>query len=186
LLGFARVYQRPAIVIPWLDVGNVVTAIKYRFIDDQAKSEKGKRFAMMTGSIPYLFGLQHVLPSDETLLFVEGELNAVSVLQTLPRGVSVVSAGSDTNGNAALLRALATHYRRVFIWTDEPEKAKAVQEKMQRQDAQLLKSPVIGGRKWDTNEMLQAGLLMDFLERTLSAECFGIPSAVHTQRFAIT
>ena len=126
LLGYATVYKRPAILIPYLDIGNVVTAVKYRFIDKLARSDKTKRFAMLGGSMPYLFGLQHVLESDQTLLFVEGEMNAISVLQTLPRGVSVVSAGSEGNGNAALLRTLARHYKRVFIWTDQPEKARII------------------------------------------------------------
>jgi hypothetical protein len=72
LLGFAVISKRPTIVIPWLDIGDVVTAVKYRFIEELASQNKGKRFSMMAGSMPYLFGLQHILSSDKTLLFVEG------------------------------------------------------------------------------------------------------------------
>lgn len=175
LLGFAMIGKRPAIVIPWLDIGNVVTAVKYRFIDELARTDKGKRFLMMAGSMPYLFGLQHILDSDDTLLFVEGELNAISVLQALPRGVSVVSAGSEGTGNAALLRTLAKHYHRVVIWTDTPEKARIIRERMNHPAARLLKSPIIEGVKYDANQMLQAGLLMDFISLELSAECLGVP-----------
>jgi len=180
LLGFAVIGKRPAIVLPWLDVGETVTAIKYRYIDQIAQGDRGKRFSMMPGSMPFLFGCQHILDSDKTLLFVEGELNAVSVLQTLPRGVSVVSAGSEGNGNAALLRALAKHYSRVVIWTDDPAKGKTIREKMNRPEARLLKSPLIDDVKYDANQMLQTGLLMDFISAELSTVCQGVPVDVET------
>lgn len=171
LLGFAVIGgKRPAVVIPYLDAGDIITAVKYRFIDDLAKQDKTKRFAMMTGSKPYLFGLQHVLNTDKTLLFVEGELNAVSVLQTRPHGVSVVSTGGETNGHAAILRALASHYSRVVIWMDDPSKARTKREQMNRPEAHLLKSPVIEGVKYDANQMLQAGLLNDFISAQLQTQ----------------
>jgi len=182
LLGFATIGKRPAIVIPWLDVGDVVTAIKYRFIDELARTDKSKRFSMMAGSMPYLFGLQHILESDTTLLFVEGELNQVSVLQTLPRGVSVISAGSEGNGNAALLKALARHYQKIVIWTDDPAKARTIRERMNRPEARLLESPVIDGVKFDANQMLQDGLLMEFISAELSTECLGIPAPAVLQQ----
>jgi ribosomal protein L37AE/L43A len=170
-LGYGMVYGRPAIFIPWLDVGEVVTALRYRFLDNQEP-----KYMHMKGSLAYLFGLQHILPSDQTLLFVEGEINAISILQTLPRGMSIVSAGSESNGNAALLRALAFPYKRVIVWSDEPSKAKAISERMNRTDAQLLKSPRLDGKKWDASEMLQAGVLMDFVTSQFSVKCDGIPA----------
>jgi hypothetical protein len=97
------------------------------------------------------------------------------VLQTLPRGVSVVSAGADTNGNAALIRTLASKYSRVIVWTDDPEKARTIRERMNRPEARLLKSPVIEGVKYDANQMLQAGLLMEFISAELATECQGVP-----------
>ena len=174
LLGFAVIGKRPCITIPYLDVGDVITAVKFRFVDELANQDKIKRFAMMTGSKPYLFGLQHVLASDTTLLFVEGELNAISVLQTMPRGVSVVSAGSEGNGNAAILRALASHYKQVVIWTDEPAKARTIRERMNRPEAHILKSPMVEGIKYDASQMLQAGVLMDFISGELSTTCQGV------------
>jgi hypothetical protein len=175
LLGFAMIGKRPAIVIPWLDVGDVVTAIKYRFIDDLAAQDKSKRFGFMRGSMPFLFGLQNILETDKTLLFVEGELNAISVLQTQPRGVSVVSAGSEGNGSAALLQALARHYQKIVIWTDRPDTARTIRERMNRPEARLLKSPMIEGVKFDANQMLQSGLLMDFISAELATVCQGVP-----------
>jgi hypothetical protein len=174
-LGYVEVYNRPAVVIPYMDLGDIITALKYRFIDDLASENKSKRFAMMTGSMPNLFGLQHIRTSDDTLLFLEGELNQVSILQTEPSKVSIISAGSEGNGNAALLKALAKRYNRVVIWTDDPAKGKAIRERMNRPEARLLKSPVIEGVKYDANQMLQAGLLMDFVSAELSTKCQGVP-----------
>jgi hypothetical protein len=188
LLGFAVIGKRPAIVIPWLDTGDIITAVKYRYIDDMARQDKGKRFSMLTGSMPYLFGLRDILASDKTLLFVEGELNAISVLQTHPAGVSVVSGGSDGNGNAALLQALARHYERVVIWTDDPDKARTIRERMNRPAARLLKSPVLDGVKYDANQMLQAGLLADFIGAELATHCERVtlnPAAAHYMQVTV-
>jgi hypothetical protein len=173
LLGFAEAYGRPAIVIPWTDTGNVITAVKYRFIDPLASQDKGRRFSMMAGSMPYLYGCDIIRDSDKTLLFVEGELNAVSIMQTRPEGVSVISGGSEGNGNAALLRALARHYDRVVIWTDDPEKGRGIRERMNRPEARLLKSPVLDSVKYDANQMLRAGLLADFISAELATVCNG-------------
>ncbi len=175
LLGFGIVSNRPAIFIPYLDVGDMITAVKYRFIDQRAKDNKASRFMMKTGSLPYLFGLQHIQESDQTLLFVEGEFNAISVAQCVPRGVAVVSAGSESNGNANILHALAARFDRLVIWMDNPIRAMAMRDRMAR-DAQLLRSPVKDGRKWDANEMLKAGVLAKFLTRKLSVECRGLIS----------
>ena len=111
---------------------------------------------MRSGSLPYLFGLQHIQRADHTLLFVEGELNAISVAQCIPRGVAVVSAGSDSNGNAIILHALAARFDRTVIWMDNPIKAVTMRNRMGR-DAQLIQSPVKNDHKWDANEMLRAG-----------------------------
>lgn len=175
LLGYGFAYDRPAIFIPYLDTGNLIIAVKYRFIDDRARHDKGSRFSMKAGSSPHLFGLQHVQISDHTLLFVEGEINAISVLQTLPHGISVVSAGSESNGNAGLIHALASRYERVVVWMDDPIKAVAVRNRMGRNTV-MIKSPIFNGRKWDANEMLKAGLLMEFIKRQLSVECLGVPT----------
>lgn len=170
--------KRPAIVIPWMDSGDVITAIKYRFIDDKA-ADKKYRFTCMGGSIQCVYGLAGTLPTDETLLIVEGEINAISITQTIPAGVSVISTGGDVNGNAAILQALARHYKKIVIWMDEVKNIKAMTEKTGRRDCKLLKSPVIDGVKYDANEMLKRGLLVDFLQAQLSAVCIADLQPAH-------
>lgn len=176
LLGYGMGYdpktnsERPAIFIPHLDNGETVTAIKYRFVDELA-NDKDYRYGSRKGSIVNFWGLNHILDSDRTLLFVEGEINALSILQTLPRGVAVVSAGSDGNGDAAILRALASRFERVVIWMDEEKKVMKKRDAIQRPDSLLLKSPMIEGVKYDANQMLVAGELADFLTGQLATTC---------------
>lgn len=169
LLGFAFVYNRPAIVMPYFD-DNTITAIRYRFIDRLAQTDKDKRYGLMRGSKAYIFGLAHVIPSARNLLYVEGELNAISIIQQMPRGLSVVSGGSQTNA-PALLGKLASRYDRVFIWMDDQARASQIAGHMGRGDATIIKSPDSQGRKWDANEMLQAGILPDFISRKFGAVC---------------
>jgi ribosomal protein L37AE/L43A len=179
--------RRPAIVIPWLDLGDVVSAVKFRYIDELAKADKNKRLVFQRGSMAYLYGCRDILEGDKTLLFVEGEINGISIMQTRPAGVSVVSGGSQGNGNAALLQALARHYQKIVIWTDEPDAARTIRERMNRPEARLLKSPYIDSVKYDANEMLARGLLMEFISAELATVCQGAPvdQAIYT-RTAVT
>jgi hypothetical protein len=175
-LGYATAYGRPCIVIPYFDsrsadpdAGNLV-AVKYRFIDPQA--QKGNRFSMLSGSNPLVFGLNQVYGGETTLLLCEGELNAVSIVQTRPQGIATVSAGSDTNGGT-VLRNLAEGYKRVVVWMDDTEKARELRAKIGRSDATIIKSPVDKNIKYDANQMLMENLLHDFIEGKLSTVCQG-------------
>lgn len=167
-LGYTIAYKRPAISIPYFD-GNTITAVKYRFIDTIARQDKGRRFSMLQGSKPFLFGLSHVIPSAKGLLVVEGELNAVSIIQQMPRGLATVSMGSETN-TPALLKKLADRYERVFIWMDDRERAQEMQRRMGR-DATLIESPIHRGQKYDANLMLQANVLPGFISRKFGTTC---------------
>jgi phage/plasmid primase-like uncharacterized protein len=168
LLGFAVVYKRPAIVIPWFDSDWTITAIKYRFIDDLAKRDTGRRFGMAEGSKPILFGL-HAATSHDTLVLCEGEINAMSISQisvnTLP-GLDALSFGSQSGGRAEILREVARDYQRVIVWADEPEKATEIKQSLAR-PAEALCSPVIDGTKYDANALLQNGDLAEFLQETI-------------------
>jgi hypothetical protein len=167
-LGYTVAYKRPAITIPYFD-GNTITAVKYRFFDTIARQDKGRRFSMLQGSKPYLFGLGHVNPSAKDLLVIEGELNAISVIQQMPRGLATVSMGSETN-TPAILKRLAGYYNRVFIWMDDKERAVELCRKIGR-DATIIQSPISKGQKYDANLMLEAGVLPDYLSRKFGVTC---------------
>jgi hypothetical protein len=162
LLGYAIVDNRPAILIPHLAVNQLVLAIKYRFLDAKDK----QRFTSLKGSAPLLCGLQHGRGGD-TLLLVEGELNAVSIWQCNHPGVDVISTGTEnlTTYGKELIPQLAERYKRRVAWFDNPEKGKEAGKLL---DASLiLQSPIVDGVKYDANELLKRGMLVEFLNNTM-------------------
>lgn len=169
LLGFGFVFKRPAIIIPWCDIGaeEIITAIKYRFIDEQAR-DPNKRFMMARGSVPILFGL-HAAAGQDILILTEGEINAMSITQTsaleLLR-VDALSFGSETGTRENILQRVAQDYRRVIVWADDAEKSNAIRLSLSRW-ADALCSPVLNGTKYDANALLQKGWLTDFLRETI-------------------
>jgi hypothetical protein len=178
LLGFTFVYDpkakrnRPAISMPWLDMdarGEVITAVKYRFIDIDPE---GLRYIALAGSMPLLFGLWDVIESHNTLLLVEGEINALSLWQCLPRGVSVLSFGSEGGGRADVLQTIAKKYERVFIWCDDAARTKQYQAILAR-PCEKIQSLKIDGDKLDANRLLQKGELHNFINQVLGVECLG-------------
>lgn len=173
-LGAAPVYDprlktsRLAICLPWWDADGgqqTLTAVKYRFVADDPA---GLRYVARPSSVFVLFGLAYALQSDQTLLLVEGEINALSIWQCQPPGLSVVSTGSEGGGRPEILRGLAARYRRVLVWLDEPARARALAAATGCPAPRLLQSPQIEGLKWDANRMLQAGELDGFLRQALA------------------
>jgi len=180
-LGFSCVYDqtlqrpRPAIVIPWITKADEeITAVKYRFIDNDLE---GLRYTAFTGSVPLIFGMQNILSSDQTLLLVEGEINAISINQCHPRGVSVVSFGAEQAGEipqarAAILRNLARNYKHIVIWMDEAERSKQYQNTLSR-ICHKLHSPKQAGEKLDANKLLQMGELFLFIRDVMKTVSLG-------------
>ncbi len=122
--------------------------------------------------MPVLFGLWDVAPQHDTLLLVEGEMNALSIWQCLPSGVDTLSFGSENGGRPAMIRHLAQRHKRVFVWADDTQRATQMRALVGSQ-ACALRSPVRDGVKWDANQMLQEGVLMDFLSHVLGVSCGG-------------
>lgn len=177
-LGVSHIYDgrlnrsRPAIVIPWLDFDpgrDVLTAIKYRFIFDEPDRP---RYSSRSGSVPILYGLWDTLPTHQTLLLVEGEINALSVWQCLPSGVTCLSIGSQTGGRPDILQTLSKQYENIVVWTDDSKRAGEIRD-IFRQPTTALCSPKINAQKWDANRMLVEGVLKDFLSRKLRVPCLG-------------
>jgi DNA primase len=135
-LGIARVYDpqagrsRDAIVLPWTTKADrEIIAIKYRFMDNEPA---GLRYISARGSMPTLFGGWDVIGHENTLLLVEGEINALSLWQCRPRGVAVLSFGGETNGRAETLLPLTTEYQNIFIWCDEAQRSKDYETMLSR------------------------------------------------------
>jgi len=175
-IGFAHVHDviskkiRPAIVIPWITKADLteIVCIRYRFID--ADSE-GPRYSCLAGSVPSVFGAWDILESDQTLLLIEGEINALSIWQFRPHNISIISFGSEPEGEipearAAILRHVARNYKHIVIWMDGPNRAKQYQTILARSCLKL-QSPKREGDKLDANRLLVLGELPAFIETVL-------------------
>jgi DNA primase len=143
---------RPAVVIPWIDARGTCTAIKYRFCDERAATDKSARFDQKWGSQQTIFGAQLATGEAETLVVTEGEFNAMSVWQAgHSQGYHVLSLGPRNNaiGLRALQRLITRRqYRRVITWLDEAVDATQTAVAL---DAVAMKSP--NGN--DANAILQ-------------------------------
>ncbi len=127
-VGFAPShFGHQAIVLPWIDEMGLVTAVKYRFIQPR-KNAKGefRRYGAEKGSGCLLFGLNGFIGSD-TLIVVEGEINALALAQSTP--FNVLSIGSQGNRTGVdLVRGVlrSRNVARVLFWFDEEERTKKV------------------------------------------------------------
>lgn len=169
-LGSALVWNRdarcdlPAIVLPWV-MGDNVTGIKYRFLDGGAQRYTSRKVEGAGAFTDNVFGRQMYAGAYDVLLVVEGELNAVSVWQAARglgwRHLDVVSVGAQDGIRARALADIVCDFRRVILWADD---AKVVTSGRQAAPAALaLQSPIIDNVKWDANELLQNGILVEFL-----------------------
>lgn len=164
---------RPSILIPWPRGAAYVDGIHYRYL---TPDKAGKRYGKFmfphdasTGSTGKMTLYRLMDGKSDTLIVTEGEFNALSCWQTL--GCHVVSIGSESNADAgnAELTKLAKRYATVIVWADKPDVAQRIAEALGR-DATAIHSPIIDGRKLDANEMLQAGVLGEFLRSFLPSD----------------
>lgn len=161
---------RPGVVIPWV-IGGHITALKIRFTDTTG-AEREQRYDSPAGGEQTLFGTPLAGSHWDTLILCEGELNAMSLWQTVQDighgdHVDVLSFGAEGGAKSGLVVDLARKYRRVVVWVDQGDKARDLAGTIGG-DVLALQSPEIDGKKYDANDALQAGLLADVLARFLS------------------
>lgn len=137
---------------------------------DRDVNEACKRYHALAGSRRTLYGADLQSGCLDSLMLVEGELNALSVWQAakaagLP-SLDVLSFGSESHAGGCLAPELAGKYRHVIVWADEPERTRAAMATIA--GAQGLRSIKRGGVKYDANAMLEAGALADFLGQILA------------------
>ncbi len=161
-------HKRPALALPWAN-GDVVQAVKYRFVEVPTG---GMRFTSESGSnFAGIFGRNAYSGGYGVLVVVEGELNAMSVHQAARAAgwpVDCVSIGGEggalSNATVALVADVATDFKRVLVWLDKPEYASALRDAVP--GARAIRSHD-DGVKWDANELLQHGMLVEFMVRIM-------------------
>lgn len=173
-LGFADAWNikagrmMPALWLPWQN--RQITAIQYRFLGVHKDDPDADRFGQIKGGTRYLFGLQHCKADEaehKSLFLVEGELNAISIFQCVfgQHVADVISFGPRNNitvHNRDMITTLASRYRQVIIWADEPEDAAAALSAIP--SALPVQSPEIDGKRCDANDLLCAGILNDVVD----------------------
>ncbi len=149
-------------MIPHFDNHDHITAVKYRMMT----GGKGGRYRAMKGSSLLFWGLHTLLEHHQTLVLVEGELNAISIAQMCVPGLSVLSFGGENLSRAqrALIVLVAGKYQKVIVWADKAQKALAVQAAVGR-PCKMIQSPF--GK--DANDLLGVGVLAEFLARVVGA-----------------
>lgn len=145
-----------------------VYGIKYRYLVAQPSGDKTLRYTSLGGTrtAERLFGAQ-LLFADRTaplrtLVFCEGEINAMSIWQASNMsGVDVLSFGSESqNKLPSWAISLAARYGSVITWLDDAEKAVEVAAQLRHLPyVTALRSPLRDGRKADANVMLVDGKL---------------------------
>lgn len=149
----------PAISIPWYRGGGLV-AIRYRLLEpangQKIISEPGSRFGRL------LFGGQvRIEPGPDRALFLcEGEINAMSIYQASDGTVDVLSLGSESARLTDAMIAVARKYGAVAVWAD---RATVARQQALALGAGAITSPY--GQ--DANDLLQAGLLGEFVTAAL-------------------
>jgi hypothetical protein len=150
--------EKPAIILPWRD-GDSIRALNYRFFG--ADIDKPARFSQKKDGERTLFGLD-LLRGGDSLLLIEGELNAISAWQASREiGLDVVSFGPEDNASSAPVIELALRYKRVWVWLDKPDKVSAAMDVIP--GAKGLKSVELDGVQLDANALLQRGALGEYL-----------------------
>jgi|GEM_PF-1044092 len=136
------------IVIPWFLACGTLTAIKYRLLKPFTPRDKEKpiRFFSYEGSDPILFGA-HLAGRSDTLVLVEGEMNAMSLYQCMEGTADVLSTGSEAN--RSMIPTVAQQYKHKLLWYDSAEKA--LKNSAGIESAILMRSPC----DMDANTLLQ-------------------------------
>lgn len=155
-----------AIIIPW-QANGVIKAVQYRLIEHPTR-----RFHQKFGGERTLFGV-HLLAGRDVLVIVEGELNAVSIWQAAHDLVNVVSFGPEGNVDQAMpyLRRAVQRYEHILVWADKPQRALSALQSIGR-DGIALRSP----RNLDANDLLQRGLLTEFVAKVLRKRMDDVPT----------
>lgn len=160
-LGAAVVNGKIVMTIPCFDAERI-HYVKFRVVRPQ---DNGLRyFCMKESRTNVLYGL-NALEGKETLMLVEGELNALSLWQVVREWLDVASFGSESFSQLGLLKALRKRYKQTILWLDNEERGRELLKALHAQ--RLIVSSAAGG---DANELLQAGKLKYFLEVLLCSK----------------
>jgi hypothetical protein len=155
-----------SITIPWHDQDRHLVGLSHRLINPPDKRHRAPWQGGMAGHVSGLLCGWHThKPDSNVLIIIEGILNAPSAFQVC-QSANVLTPGTDkTDPSAWPLDAIRKHDH-VIVWADKEafaDKWAAVVGG----NVSVICSPVRNGIKLDANEMLQRGILGNFLDRAM-------------------
>ena len=152
-------YRGPSISIPWHDADGALVAVRYRHIEP---GEDGPKITSRKGSkmAGYMHGLSHLRGRD-ALILVEGELNALSIIQATRGAVDVLSSGSESFTVTDEMAALIGSYAVRLVWMDKERIAVDTMAKIPG----AYGFPSVGG--YDANDWLKDGRLGELVRGLL-------------------
>ena len=148
----------PSISIPWVDRDGSIPVVRYRHIN---KGNYSKYTCKVGSDIAgYMHGLAHLRGRD-ALVLVEGELNALSIIQATRGAVDVLSSGSESFTVTDEMAALIGSYAVRLVWMDKERIAVDTMAKIPG----AYGFPSVGG--YDANDWLKDGRLGELVRGLL-------------------
>jgi len=152
-----------SITIPWHDEHRALVGLSHRLLESPDKHSKAPWFGGMAGHVSGLLCGWHTHKSENnTLIIVEGILNAPSVSQAMPTA-NVLTPGTQNTDPLTWSLDAIRKYDKIVIWADKQEFADKWASAVDG-NVVAIHSPEHNGVKFDANEMLKRGQLAAFLK----------------------
>ena len=159
--------KHDSITVPWHDADRHLVGLSHRLINPPSKHHKAPWHGGMAGHVAGLLCGWHTHKSENSsLIITEGILNAPSIWQECRHRANVLTPGTEnTDPNAWPLDEIRKNDH-ILIFMDKQPVADRLAAAVGG-NVTAIHAPVINGVKLDANEMLQRGILGDFLDRVL-------------------
>jgi len=163
--GFWCKYEHQSIVIPWYAPDHGLVGVSHRLINPTTGQPKAPWQPGMAGRTAGLLCGWHTHQNRETLIIVEGVINAPSLYQAVGDFADILTPGSENCNPATWDMERLRQWKRVVVWADKRETS-AAWGKALGTKLQITSMP--NGVKVDANDMLRQGRLREFMESGLT------------------
>jgi len=155
---FASGYKTPTVSLPWYDDKKQFCGISHRLIKPLSKDYKTMfPKGMKWGSL--LCGWHTHQAANDTLVIVEGILNAPSIYQAMSGKFNVLTPGSENCTFSRWPMDAIRRHKRIFVWADKPEVAQVWADAIGEGAIPMYSRISADGIKLDANELLRRDVL---------------------------
>ena len=158
--GFWGKYENQSIVIPWYAPDHQLVGVSHRLIAPTAGQPKAAWQAGMAGKTAGLMCGWHTHQERDTLIIIEGILNAPSLYQAVGDIADIVTPGSENTNPYTWDIDRLRQWERIVVWADKRETAAAWGDAL---GTKLMITSMPNGVTTDANDMLRCGKLREFI-----------------------